>query len=303
MRRLAPLVLFACVSCGGSPPPAPPVDETLSREVHAGQLALELERAAEAAARYRVALKRAQARDDLDAIGNLGYNLAVAELQANEPQKALLAAQAARTELERRGAEPFSALLLVEATALYRTGAQGKADEIAARVEGGSNTEAAARATFLRGLIADELGNEAGLAAAAGRLQYAANTPPLQADAAELAARSALRSGAPAQARQESERAVGLRRDTLDYRGLARALAVAGESAKIAGDATVAAGFFFRAGRSAAAQGDKANARTWLQQAAALAPDRTIGDTARALLGDLDEPLDRSTGEPAVLPR
>ena len=50
MRRLAPLVLFACVSCGGSPPPAPPVDETLSREVHAGQLALELERAAEAAA-------------------------------------------------------------------------------------------------------------------------------------------------------------------------------------------------------------------------------------------------------------
>ena len=31
MRRLAPLVLFACVSCGGSPPPAPPVDETLSR--------------------------------------------------------------------------------------------------------------------------------------------------------------------------------------------------------------------------------------------------------------------------------
>ena len=53
-------------------------------------------------------------------------------------------------------------ITLVEATALYRTGASAEADAVAARVEGGGDSEASARATFLRGLIADERGNEQG---------------------------------------------------------------------------------------------------------------------------------------------
>ena len=61
----------------------------LQREMHAGQLAFELERSEEAAAQYRTALNRAQARDDADAIGDTGYDLAVAELRANAPDKAL----------------------------------------------------------------------------------------------------------------------------------------------------------------------------------------------------------------------
>ena len=44
----------------------------LQQQTHAGQLAFELERNEEAAAQYQSALNRAQARDDPDAIGDLG---------------------------------------------------------------------------------------------------------------------------------------------------------------------------------------------------------------------------------------
>jgi hypothetical protein len=175
---LLPLLL---AGCSGSAPDAdaPPIDETLQRETRAGHLAYELERNEEAAAQYRAALTRAQARDDPDAIGDIGYNLAVAELSANTPDKALAAARATRVELERRGAKPFPALLLVEATALYRTGAAAEADRAARLVQRSEDPEAAARATFLRGLIADDRGDEAGLAAAADALT-GEKSPPFE---------------------------------------------------------------------------------------------------------------------------
>src|SRR5438874_13667249 len=107
----------------------------LQRQTHAGQLAFELERNEEAAAQYRTALSRAQARDDPDAIGDTGYNLAVSELRANAPDKALADARATRIELERRGSKPFPALLLAEATARYRTGAEAEADRAAQLIQ------------------------------------------------------------------------------------------------------------------------------------------------------------------------
>lgn len=290
-RALAIALLLA--GCGGPAPDPPPVpvDETLGRETRAGRLAFELEHPEEAAAKYRVALLRAQARDDLPAIGDLGYNLAVAELHANAPERALLVARQTRSELERRGATAFPELLLVEATALYRTGAPAAADEMAARAQGGGDAGTTARATFLRGLIADESGNEAGLAAAADTLR-SADSVALQADAAELAARLALRRGDSARAGEAAASAVTLRRDTLDYRGLARALALAGEAAKRSGDSTAAADLFLRAGRSAAAQGDAASARPWLRETVVLATDQDVGIAARDLLERLDETAD-----------
>jgi hypothetical protein len=188
--RWALLLPLLLADCGGSAPDtgAPATDEMLQRQTHAGKLAFELERNEEAAAQYRTALSRAQARDDPDAIGDTGYNLAVAELRANTPDKALADARATRIELERRGSKPFPALLLAEATALYRTGAATEADRAARRIQQSEDADAVARATFLRGLIADDRGDEAGLATTADALTTA-KTPPFEADSAELSAR------------------------------------------------------------------------------------------------------------------
>ncbi len=289
MRRLLLLLLFLS-ACGGSAPEVagPPVDETLERDTAAGHLAFELEHPEEAAARYRSALERALARDDSEQIGTLGYNLAVAELHANAPDRALAAAQTTRTELQRRGAKPFPALLLVEATALYRTGSPTEADAVAAQAEAGADPVASARASFLRGLIADERGNERDLATAAGKLRTA-TTPDLQADAVELSARLALRRGDFAAAQQDAARAEALRRETLDYRGLARVLALGGEAASRGGEPKAAAELYWRAGQSAAAQDDLELARLWLQQAADLAPGMPVGKAANDLLAKINQ--------------
>ncbi len=290
--RYWPSLLLALLlaSCGGSAPPksATAPDETLQRETNAGRLAYELEHPDEAVAQYRIALTRAQARDDLKAIGELGYNLSVAELRAGLPDRALTDARATRLELERRGVQPFPALLLAEATALYRTGAAAEADAMAARVDASNDTEAAARAMFLRGVMADERGDEAGLARAAEAIRQQ-SAPSLQADAAELAARLALRRSDASRARLEADRAARLRQDTLDYRGLSRALGIEAEAAQRAGDGPGAADLFLRAGRSALAQGDKPAARAWLQRAATIAPGDPIGVAAGNLLDSMDQ--------------
>jgi hypothetical protein len=288
--RWALLLPLLFADCGGSAPDSgtPLTDKMLQRQTHAGQLAFELERNEEAAAQYRTALSRAQARDDPDAIGDTGYNLAVAELRANAPDKALADARATRIELERRGSKPFPALLLAEATALYRTGAAAEADWAARRIQQSEDADAVARATFLRGLIADDRGDDAGLATAADALTTA-KTPPFEGDSAELSARLALRRGDPARAREQATHAAALRQATLDYRGLARALAIEGVAVERAGDKIAAADLFLRAGRSAAAQGDKTSARDWLRRAMSLAPGRHVGRDAADLLRGIDK--------------
>jgi hypothetical protein len=287
--RWALLLPLLLAGCGGLAPDAatPRIDETLQRDMHAGDLAYEIERNGEATVQYRAALGRAQARDDPAAIGDAGYDLAVAELRGNDPARALADARATRTELLRRGAKPFAALLLAEATALYRTGAIAEADRAAWRIQRSDDAEAAAQATFLRGLIADERDDETGLAAAADALK-SATTPSLEADAAELAARRALRQNDPEGAREQAARAAALRQATLDYRGLARALALEGAAVERSGDNIAAADLFLRAGRSAALEGDKKPARAWLDGAAALAPGQAVGRDAAALLRGLD---------------
>ncbi|HEY7576722.1 MAG TPA: hypothetical protein VH855_03925 [Acetobacteraceae bacterium] len=75
--------------------------------------------------------------------------------------------------------------------------------------------------------------------------------------------------------------AADLRRNKLDYRGMARDLALA---AQLTPSGPEAADLYLRAGRSAAAQGDTADARIWLGNARKLAVDIALrSDVEQAL--------------------
>jgi hypothetical protein len=285
---ILPLLLATCSSTHKDRP-SKPGDEASQRDQEAGQLALSLDRPQEAAANYRSALRRAQTRDDLPAIGDYGYDLIVALLRANDPAAARAVAVGVRAELARRGAAPFPAFDLAEATALYRAGARAQADAMAAHVERRDDPQAARQAAFLRGLIADETGDAAGLAAALRRIgPITGDTDQTgAADAAELTARLDLTRRQLPQAQAAALRAADLRRTLSDYRGMARALALAARAASEAGDSDSAADLYLRAGRSEADQGDPVLARIWLTQAFERSSDPTLRQSARRALSSL----------------
>jgi len=269
--------------CGGSKAPSQPVDPVMERQADAGQAALATEHPEQAIKQFSDALARARERDDADAIGDLGFDLAVAELRANQPDAALKTARETEAELTRRGIAASPPLLLAEAIALYRLGQPRTADALALRVESGTDPDAAARAAFVRGLIADDASDAAGLRAAFDRIAHVPGAEH-QADATELSARLALREGDLARARSQAEQAANSRRDLLDYRSLARCLALAARAAELAGDRAAAADLYLRAGRSAAAQQDEKSARQWLTRALSLSSDASLKQSAQGIL-------------------
>jgi len=287
VRATAFFVVSALLSgCGSTPPAAQPEDTILQRDSDAAKLAFSMQRPEEAAVQYAKAFKQALARDDAGAIGDYGYDLAVANLAANKPKDALAAARLTHTELANRGIAPFPALLLAEASALYRLGDRAQADNLAANVEVGHDPAAAAGAAFLRGVIADESGNQAGVYAALARFAHPANNAE-SADAFDLAARRDLAARIFPRAESEADHAVDLRRIELDYRGMARALAVEAEAAADAGDRATAAKLYIRAAQSAAAQPDAGSARHWLRQALAQANTPRLRQVVRQTLAEL----------------
>jgi tetratricopeptide (TPR) repeat protein len=273
VRRIT-VVLILLAGCS-SAPKATPQDATLIRLGHAGDIAYNLERPEQAAEQYRAALARARMRDDATAIADAGFNLATAELRAGQPQTAMRTAADMRAELARRGiVDPdFD---LISATALFRLHNLAAADQTAASLTGGRDPALANAAWFLRGLIADERGDPAGLGRAVASMTPTADP----ADVAELRSRLT-------QDRSLALHAADLRRDRLDYRGMARALALA---AQFTPDASAAADLYLRAGRSAATQGDAAEARLWLGKARDLTPDTALRTGVEQALHDLPAP-------------
>src|SRR4051794_30845855 len=285
--------MLALISgCGGNSGPVVPVDSVIERYGYAGQSALALEHPRQAVEQFQLALARARERDDAEAIGDFGFNLAVAQLHAGQPEAALITAREVEAELMRRsnnlGGAALAVLRLAEAIALYRIDQPTAADAVATQIETGSDA-VSARATFLRGLIADDRVDVAGLQAAWARIA-AAQEPEHQADAAELAARLALHRGDAARARAEAERAADIRRTLLDYRSLARSLALSARGAALDGDYAAAADLYLRAGRGAAAQNDKPSAKRWLNQALSLSRDPMLTRSAHMALTNLDGP-------------
>ena len=281
-------VVLILAGCAGKPPPDAPSDATLQRELNAGRSALALERPAQAVASYRAALVRAEMRDDLTAIQDAGFNLAVAQLRAGADADALATARAVRAELARRGGTPSPALDLAEATALYRVGDWRAAQRLAVGVWGSSDAVATVRATFLLGLIADGNADLAGLRGARAALP-GAGADEAGADAGELDARMHLRAKEWRAARDAAEKTATTRRDLLDYRGLARALGLAAAAAAELGDRDAAADLYLRAGRSAASQNDGKAARNWLGRAIGFTRDPDVLRKARAALAELTD--------------
>jgi tetratricopeptide (TPR) repeat protein len=261
----------------------------LERHVRAGELALALGHPDQAADQFRQGLARARMRDDAAAISDLGFDLAVAQLQSSQPAAALATVQDTQAELVRRGTVPIVALKLVEAIALYRIGLPTAADPTAAEVEASDDPESSARASFLRGLIADDRGDAVGLEHALSAIPVTLG-PEHQADAVELSARLALRRGHMVRARAEAERAANLRRNLMDYHSMARCLALAARAAELADDTPAAADLYLRAGRSAAAQNDRDSAKRWLRRAIALSRDPALSRAARSALTAVEGP-------------
>jgi tetratricopeptide (TPR) repeat protein len=217
---------------------------------------------------YKVALSRAYERDDAGAIGDVAYNLALAQMKAGDSKAAIATAREARAELDRRRAAVPPELILVQAAAAYRSGdlgaAAGAAQEVIER--GSKDPDVVPRAWFIRGLVAADRSDAAGLA------QSIAALPPskqadVEADRQELQGRAALLAGDSAGALTLFEQSAANRQQALDYRGMARALSLAGDASLRSGRAADAADLFLRAGRSALLQGDMAMATPLLKRA------------------------------------
>jgi hypothetical protein len=282
VRALAPVLALLLAGCSGSPADeGPPPDRRLEQTNSAGTRALVLNQTAEAIRQYRAALRLAYERDDAAAIGDVGYNLAVAQLRAGFAADAMRTVRETRAELDRRRKPPPAELILVQAAAAYRLGAADEALAAAQEVLARSPLEpgTASRAWYIRGAVLADRSDAQGLAQALAAIPPSSQ-PDQEGDRLELSGRAALLAGAADRAARELEQAADQRRLALDYRGMARALALAGEAVQRQGRAGDAAVLFLRAGRSALLQGDAATGRTLLDRADQLARQSGAGDVS-----------------------
>jgi tetratricopeptide (TPR) repeat protein len=265
------LSVLALAACGASGPvdSGPPPDVKLDQANNAGTQALSMDLPSLAVRQYKVALSRAYERDDAGAIGDVAYNLALAQMKAGDSKGAIATAREARAELDRRRAAVPPELILVQAAAAYRSGDVGAAAGAAQDVldRGAKDPDVVRRAWFIRGLVAADRSDAAGLAQAIAALAAPTKQADLEADRQELQGRAALLANDPAGALSLFEQSASNRQQALDYRGMARALSLAGDAALRSGRAVDAADLFLRAGRSALLQGDTATAAPLLKRA------------------------------------
>lgn len=272
---LMAVAVLTLSGCGSSPPkqkgPAP--DQELERFNRAARQAFDKGRDEQAANLYRRALERAYLRDDSAAILDAQYNLAVCLLNLQSYEEALDVVRRANTEMAVANHARTVDFLLLEATIFHRRGNLDQAWQITDQILSSpidASSAIGSKTHFLRGLMASERGDMAQLRAeitALGQPQQSR----LRADRQELLGRLAMAEQNWDAAIEAFDAAANLRREALDYRGMLRAIVLAGEAHKKAGRTREAAIYYLRAGRSAFWQNQFDDARQWLNQSAQLA--------------------------------
>ncbi|CUW46786.1 hypothetical protein [Novacetimonas hansenii] len=267
-------MVLVLAGCGGGGKVAAPTDGILSQDMETGRDAVDLGRLSVAEGQYRAAGVRALARDDVAAIGDAGYNLAVVQLDENRPQDALTTIASTRAALSVRGAQSDdTGLDLVQAGALYRLDRFDEAANSATSAVRASDPAIVEKAQLLSGIIADARGDRATLDKVAAYFTQLPKTAAWSwlADAQEITARRLLADGGNAQtAYQDAMQAVAARQTHVEYRDMARGLSVAARAAGQAGNASQAAALYLRASQSAQKEGDMQNADAWRKLAGTL---------------------------------
>ena len=101
-QPLSLLSVLALAACGGGTPvdPGPPPDIKLDQANKAGTQALSMDLPSVAVRQYKVALSRAYERDDAGAIGDVAYNLALAQMKAGDPKGAVERLETAQADCQ-----------------------------------------------------------------------------------------------------------------------------------------------------------------------------------------------------------
>jgi tetratricopeptide (TPR) repeat protein len=292
-------VVFLVGGGGCSSPPTEQsrsdVDEEFERMNRAARMAFDNGRLQQAVELYAKALERAYVLDDLNAIVDSQYNLAVCLTRLNSHVKALERVNQSKTELVRSNRSIPADILLLEATIIYRMGQLDEAWQLTdmilldpSRLSGAIQS----KTHFLRGLIASEwddinqLRNEI---VSLGK----PSTVGLRADRQELVGRLAMAEGNWNEAIKAFDNSAEFRRDDFDYSEMVNTLALAAWACERAGKLSDASKRYLRAGRSAARQGQNRDALKWLNRAEKLAGeagDEATAKQARSYRKWLEEP-------------
>ncbi len=273
-------ILFACGGTKKTTPANESVDTEFFRTNRAARIAFESGRISQAISLYRKALERAYVLDDLNAVVDTRYNLAVCQLTDRAYSEALEEIEKYQAELQLAGRSPPVDLLLIEAVARYKIGELDQAWQITERLKAAQpapTPQTLSEAGYLRGMIAADRGKAAQLRIAISALGQP-TTPRFEADLLELTGRLAMIEERFDDAAAALDEAARLRSESGDYRSMVSILAMAAQSCEKAQRPGDAAYLYLRAARGALSDGDKTRAADWLSKAVRLA--RQVGSDA-----------------------
>jgi tetratricopeptide (TPR) repeat protein len=294
---LLTLILFGGVGCS-SPPPVQNqsgIDEEFERTNRAARMAFDNGKLQQAVGLYKQTLERAYILDDVNAIVDSQYNLAVCLVRLDDYDQALERANQSKAELARTNQNIPADILLLEATIVHRMGKLDDAWQLTDKIlqDPSRLSEAIQSKThFLRGLIAgewDDINQLRNEIASLGK----PSTVGLRADRQELVGRLAMAESNWNEAIEAFDNTAEFRRDDFDYSEMVNALALAARACEQAGKLSEASKRYLRAGRSAARQGENRDALNWLSRAEKLAGeagDETTAKQARSYRKWLEEP-------------